>query len=351
MTRVLTVNPGSHSLQCHVVDVEVGVGDGDRFTVVDERSRSTRPGADEARADLQAMLGHGPEVVAQRLVHGGTQVREPAPVSDELVERLQPLVPLAPQHLPATLEVVEVLGKLAPRLTQVLCPDTGFHADLPDHAAAYALPGSWRRRYGLRRFGFHGLSCAWALRRATERLGRPAGDLRLVVAHLGGGCSVTAVDRGRSVDTSMGFTPLEGAAMSTRSGSVDPGLLLWLIEHAGLSAAEVREQLSTASGLLGLSDGHSNDTRDLVAAAGAGDDTAAFALSVFEHRIRREIGAVAASLPRLDALVFTGEIGADQPEVRQAVTDGLAVLGDVEVLVVDPAEHCELAAQAVRSTG
>ena len=347
MTRVLTVNPGSHSLQLHVVDV----GDGDRFTVVDERSRSTRPGTDEARADLQAILGHEPEVVAQRLVHGGTQVREPTPVSDELVEGLQSLVPLAPQHLPATLEIVEVLGELAPQLTQVLCPDTGFHAGLPEHAAAYALPGPWRRRYGLRRFGFHGLSCSWALRRAAERLGRPAGDLRLVVAHLGGGCSVTAVDRGHSVDTSMGFTPLEGAAMSTRSGSVDPGLLLWLIEHAGLGAAEVREQLSTASGLLGLSDGLSNDTRDLVAAAGSGDDTAAFALSVFEHRIRREIGAVAAALPQVDALVFTGEIGADQPEVRQAVTDGLAVLGQVEVVVVDPAEHCELAVQAARSAG
>jgi len=228
---------------------------------------------------------------------------------------------------------------------------TAFHANLPEHAANYALPANWRADYGLRRYGFHGLSCSWALRQAAAQLGRPTNELRLVIAHLGGGCSATAVDRGRSVDTSvdtsMGFTPLEGMVMTTRSGSVDPGLLLWLIEHAGLTPAEVREGISTRGGLLGLSAGRSLDTRDLVAAARGGDVVAEQALAVFCHRARQEIAAVAASLPTLDAVVFTGEIGEDQPEVRDQVTQGLAVFGEVRTVVVEPREELELALQSV----
>ena len=201
----------------------------------------------------------------------------------------------------------------------MLCPDTAFHAGLPDAAAVYALPGRWREKWGLRRYGFHGLSYAWALERTAELLGRPAAELDLVLAHLGGGSSVCAVSGGRSVDTSMGFTPLDGVPMSKRSGSVDPGLLLWLLEDGRLTPAELREGLERSSGLLGLSGGRSGDTRDLVAAERDGDEQAALALAVFCHRVSREIAAAATSLGRIDALVFTGEIGWDQPEVREAI--------------------------------
>lgn len=209
----------------------------------------------------------------------------------------------------------------------MLCPDTAFHASLPDEAAVYPLPHEWRERYGLRRYGFHGLSCAWAADRASELLGRPLGELDLVLAHLGGGCSVTAVSGGRSLHTSMGFTPLDGLPMSRRSGSVDPGLLVWLLAPGRLSVAELSEGLERRSGLLGLSRGRSGDTRDLVAADRDGDEAAGLALRVFARRVAGEIAAAATSLRRIDALVFTGEIGWDQPEVREAVCRRLGLLG------------------------
>ena len=249
-------------------------------------------------------------------------------------------------------------------MPHVVCPDTAFHADLPAVAATYPLPAEWRSRWGLRRYGFHGLSYAYALRRAEQLLRRPAADLHLVITHLGGGCSVCAVRNGRSVDTSMGFTPLEGVPMSTRSGSIDPGLLLWLLEDERLSREDLSDGLSHRSGLLGLSDGRSQDTRVLVDAAPR-DRAAALALDVFVHRVRREIAAEVTSLGRLDALVFTGEIGWDQPEVREGVCAGLAPLGvrlpvmgnraddgpvsdpdaPVPVLVVEPREELAIAAE------
>lgn len=341
MTRVLTVNPGSNSLQLHLVSVNDDGG----FDVLAERSAEHRQDEQASRDALGELLTHdpAPDIVGHRVVHGGPRLREPTMISDDAVDRVRAAQQLAPQHVPVTLRLVELVTDLAPDLDQVLCPDTGFHRDLPEYAARYALPEQWRLRYDIRRYGFQGLSCGWALREASAQLGRPADELHLLIAHLGGGCSVTAVAAGNSVDTSMGFTPLEGMAMSSRSGSIDPGLLLWLIEHAGMSPAEVREGISSRSGLLGLSDGRSGDTRDLVTAAAGGDDLAAMALEVFAHRARREIAAAATSLPRIDALVFTGEIGYDQPEVRNMITDGLAVLRDPRVLVVEPREELQLA--------
>jgi acetate kinase len=202
-----------------------------------------------------------------------------------------------------------------------------IHAGLPPAAATYALPAAWRQRYNLDRVGFHGLSYAWALRRTAYLLAREAADLHLVLAHLGGGASVTAVRDGTSVDTSMGLTPLDGVPMSTRSGAVDPGMLLWLLAGSRVTLDELAEGLNHQSGLLGLSGGRSGDTRELVAAAADGDQLARLALDVFIHRVRREVAAAATSLERIDALVFTGEIGWDQPEVRHDVCAGLFLLG------------------------
>jgi acetate kinase len=304
-----------------------------------------------------------PDAVGHRLVHGGDVVLRPTVVDDALLTAVRAVTDLAPLHLPPALHLVEVLREWLPDVPHVLCPDTGFHSDLPEHAATYPLPAAWRDKYGLRRYGFHGLSYAWATRRAAHLLGRPVVDLRLVLAHLGGGASVCAVWGGRSVDTSMGFTPLDGVPMSTRSGGVDPGMLLWLLQPGRLSLDELRDGLNHHAGLLGLSGDRSGDTRELVGAAAAEDARAALALAVFAHRIRREVAAAATNLDRLDALVFTGEIGWDQPEVRHAVCAGLRVLGvplpvrgnlpedglispdgaAVPVLVVQPREELQLA--------
>ncbi|MEU1889572.1 acetate/propionate family kinase [Streptomyces pristinaespiralis] len=229
-------------------------------------------------------------------------------------------------HVPPALIVLDAARALLPDVPHAACFDTVFHAGLPAAAREYAVPVTWREEYGLRRYGFHGLSYAWALDQASALLGRRSEQLQAVIAHLGGGCSACAVRDGRSVDTTMGLTPLEGLVMSHRSGSVDPGALTWLQTRHHLSPHEIEDALNHKSGLLGLS-GTSDDTRELVRSRAAGDERAALALDVFTHHCRRGIAAMAASLDRLDALVFTGEIGEDQPEVREEVCAQLTSLG------------------------
>jgi acetate kinase len=319
---ILTVNAGSSSLRLDLVE-------GGSVLDSAHAERAIDPGS--ARDELSAFLGghfdRDIRAVAHRLVHGGDVVRGPVVADDETAAALRGLTSLAPLHLPPALALLDAAREQLPAVPHVLCPDTAFHAGLPEEAAVYALPREWRDRYGLRRYGFHGLSYAWAADRVAELLGRPLADLDLVLTHLGGGCSVCAVSGGRSLDTSMGFTPLDGVPMSKRSGGVDPGMLVWLLSEGHLSVRELSEGLERRSGLLGLSDGRSGDTRELVAAKRDGDEAAALALRVFSHRVSREIAAAATSLGRIDALVFTGEIGWDQPEVREAVCRRLGLLG------------------------
>ncbi|MEU8272715.1 acetate/propionate family kinase [Microbispora bryophytorum] len=359
---VLTVNAGSSSLQLHLVR------DG-RVLRAEHSEHSPDPAeAERTLTDFLSEAGADVTAAGHRLVHGGEAVRAPTVADDDVVEAVRGYAGLAPLHVPPALALVKAARRVLPSVPHVLCPDTAFHAGLPAAAATYALPAGWRRRWGLRRYGFHGLSYAWAARRAAELLGRPAGEVNLVLTHLGGGCSVCAVRDGRSVDTSMGFTPLEGVPMSRRSGSVDPGMLLWLLSGSRLTLEELRDGLEHGSGLLGLSDGLSGDTRDLVASS---EEAAALALDVFAYRVSREIAASTAALDRLDALVFTGEIGWDQPEVREAVCGRLSLLGveppavdDVDrdgvvspsgarlpVLVVRPREELQVARETLDALG
>jgi acetate kinase len=207
----------------------------------------------------------------------------------------------------------------------VACFDTAFHATISPGAATYALPRSWRERWGLRRFGFHGLSHAYAARRAAELLGRSLDGLRIVTCHLGAGASLAAVKCGRSVDTTMGFTPLEGLAMATRSGSVDPGLLLWLLERTELSEQQMAHALEHESGMLALAG--SADMRAVIEAAASGDAHAGLALDVYLHRLRAGIAAMAAAMDGLDVVVWTGGVGEHAPAIRAAAADGLGFLG------------------------
>ena len=273
--------------------------------------------ADPSALEPFAEAMRSADAVGHRVVHGGPDLQSATVLDDGVVEAIEALTPLAPLHQPRALAGIRAMEAALPDVPAVACFDTAFHATLPPAAATYALPEDWRRRWPLRRFGFHGLSHQYAVRRATELLGQPA-PRRMVTCHLGAGASLCAVLDGRSVDTTMGFTPLEGLVMNTRAGSVDPGLVLWLINEAGLAPAEVAEGLERHSGLAGLS-GTSGDLRHI----GAGT----LAFDVYVHRLRREIAAMAAALDGLDALVFTGGVGEHQPVVRAGAGAGLRFLG------------------------
>lgn len=318
---VMVVNAGSSSLKLDLLDPDDRVLAGEHVDAA--------PDSDQARQALSRFLDDVGDVdaVGHRIVHGGPDLIAPVLYDQQIRAQLDGAADLAPLHVPPALAALDAVRDRLPDLPHVICLDTAFHANLPEPARSYAVPVEWRRRYGLRRYGFHGLSYTWAVGRTARLLDRPVEDLQMVLAHLGGGASVCAVQGGRSVWTSMGFTPLEGLPMVTRSGSVDPGMLLWLQTRHGLSAEELSDGLERHSGLTGLSEGLSGDTRQLVAAARDGHRAAALALDVYTLRLRQEVAAAASSLDRFDALVFTGEIGVDQPEIRTAVCAGLPVLG------------------------
>jgi acetate kinase len=219
-------------------------------------------------------------------------------------------------HQPKSLSALRAVSAVLPDVPAVACFDTAFHATIPAAAATYAIPSAWRERWAIRRYGFHGLSHAWAARRGAQLIGRPLETLRIVTCHLGSGASLCAVLDGRSVDTTMGFTPLEGLVMATRSGTVDPGLVLWLLLQGGLRPEQVSDGLEHQSGLLALAG--SGDVRDVLSARAAGDADATLALDVYVHRLVSEILAMTGSLGGLDLLVFTGGIGEHAHAIREA---------------------------------
>jgi acetate kinase len=337
--RVLVLNPGSSSLKGSLVrlpgDETLGRDEVDWGT--DATAHADRSGG--LRQLVARLLGDAnADAVGYRVVHGGEQFRQPTLVDDDVVDAIASLSQLAPLHNPVAAETIRAGRALLPSIPHVACFDTAFHATLAEEAWRYPLPPEWVDEHGLRRFGFHGLSVEWSVERAAALLERPSSELRLVVAHLGSGCSVTAVAGGRSVDTSMGFTPLEGLMMGSRAGSVDPGILLHLL-RAGMSVDDLAEGLDHRSGLLGVS-GSSGGVRELEAAATEGDRDARLALDMFARRAAAGIAAAASALDRLDALVFTGGIGENSVAVRADICARLDVLGvpRVEAPVASDAE-------------
>lgn len=294
----------------------------------DELVASVDLPADPPTDDVVAFTDHHPDidVVAHRVVHGGPHLEAPVVVTDEVLAELDRVSVLAPLHNPPAVHMIRRLLALRPDLPAVACFDTAFHAHMPAWAHTYAVPQDWTERLGVRRYGFHGLSHAWATGRAAVLLGRPVHDLRLVTAHLGAGASLAAVAAGRSVDTTMGFTPLEGLVMATRSGNVDPGALLWLQDTAGFTAPELFDALHHRSGLAGLTGG-SGEMRAVLDAADHGEAAAQLAIAVYVHRLKQGVAAMAAALGGLDALVFTGGVGEHAPRIRQATCAGLGLLG------------------------
>ena len=256
--------------------------------------------------------------MGHRVVHGGARFRDPVLIDERVRGEIEALTPLAPLHNAPALEAIEQAQRTLPSVPHVAVFDTAFHARLPPEAATYAVPLRWAKEWGVRRYGFHGLSVRWAAERVRAR--------RLVVCHLGGGCSVTAVRDGDSIDTTMGFSPLEGVPMTTRSGSLDPGAILYLLRERLLSLEELDQALEHHAGLKGLSGG-SGDIRELEAAEAAGDKRAILALAVYVHRIAAAVASMTASLGGLDALVFTAGVGEHSSPIRQRVCERLGFLG------------------------
>ena len=315
--RVLVVNAGSSSVKLSVLD-------GDRLIDAQELTGSDGAAGPE---QIEASIGELGQVdaIGHRIVHGGYRFLHAVKIDAAVVAGLRELADLAPLHQAKSLAALDAVSRVLPDCPSVACFDTAFHATIPEGAATYALPGAWREQWGLRRFGFHGLSHAYAARRAADLLGLSLDGFRIVTCHLGAGASLAAVSSGRSVDTTMGFTPLDGLVMATRSGSVDPGLVLWLLEHTELSEREVAHALEHESGMLALAG--TADMRSVIDQAAGGNADAELALTVYLHRLRSGIAAMAAAMNGLDALVWTGGVGEHAPAIRGAATEGLRFLG------------------------
>nr|BFE61848.1 acetate kinase [Dactylosporangium thailandense] len=318
---ILVLNSGSSSVKFRVVDL-ADPGAGERGLI----ERIGEPGGvpDHAAALGQVLDGLGDaaiEAVGHRIVHGGSRFNAPAVVDDDVLEVLRALVPLAPLHNPGGITGIEAAREKLPAVPHVAVFDTAFHATIPPAASTYAIDRDLAQRYDIRRFGFHGTSCGYVAGRAAALLERPLEDLNLIVLHLGNGASATAVRGGRSVDTSMGLTPLEGLVMGTRSGDLDPAVPAYLNRVAGMDFAAVDDTLQRHAGLLGLAG--VNDMRTILERREAGDSAASLAFDVYCHRIRKYVGAFHAVLGRLDAIVFTAGVGEHAPAVRAAALRGL----------------------------
>lgn len=337
MSRVLVINSGSSSLKFQITDpvedspVAVGVvarigsqqaefslSAGEQKTsgvcMAEDHAEAFRVMSDLLAEAGLGVLQSGVVAIGHRVVHGGQMFSEPAAVNEELLQQVEALTPLAPLHNPANVVGMRAAQELFPGLPQVAVFDTAFFAGLPEDAAIYAVDADFARRYGVRRYGFHGTSHEFVAGRVAEFLERPVSSLRQIICHLGNGASVSAVSGGQPVDTSLGMTPVEGLVMGTRSGDIDPGVLLFAQRQAGLSVDEVDDLLNKRSGMLGLCG--VSDFRDIIERVESGDTRARLALDVYVRRLRKYLGAYMAVLQGVDVITFTAGVGENTPEVR-----------------------------------
>lgn len=335
--RVLVVNAGSSSLKVSLVA-------DDDSTILERDFKSSGGRFDDAELRSAIHEMEAVEAVGHRVVHGGPRYQASVRVDAQVVDYLRSISDLAPLHMPASLAGIAAVQSALQGVPAVACFDTSFHSSLPPGAATYAIPLEWRARLGIRRYGFHGFSHAYAARRAAELLRRPEPSLRVVTSHLGAGASLAAVLGGSSVDTTMGLTPMEGLVMATRSGTVDPGMVLWLQRHEGMSEPELSDMLDLRSGLYALAG--VADMEEVVRRASAGDDRSRLALDVYVHRLRSGIAAMAAAMDGLDCIVFTGGVGEHSAAVRAEAVGGLRFLG----LEISPELNANVAGDADIST-
>jgi len=333
MMKILVINTGSSSIKYKLFDMDTrailasGVVEriGEEGAVADHHL---------GMREVLAALGDGAvDAVGHRVVHGGESFTEPALIGDEVVAAIRDHAPLAPLHNPPNLVGIQAAREMLPEIPQIAVFDTAFHQTMPPRAFRYAVPDELYQKDRIRRYGFHGSSHCYVARRAAQMLETPAGEVNLITVHLGAGASITAVEAGKCVDTSMGMTPLEGLVMGTRSGDVDPSIVFHLAEVHGMSLSEIKDLLNNQSGLKGLAG--DNDMREILARMDGGDEKASLAVDIFTYRIKKYIGAYYAALGRVDAIVFTGGIGENAAEVRLRSCRGLERLG----IVMDEARN------------
>ena len=351
--KVLVINCGSSSLKYQLIDMDgekvlckglcerIGM-ESSMITHEANGHKATTPAIfpthTEAFAEVVKKMTTGEgkcindvseiDAIGHRVVHGGEKFKESCLITDEVIETIRELSPLAPLHNPAGILGIEAARKVFGNIPMVAVFDTAFHSTMPPKAYMYAIPYEYYEKYGVRRYGFHGTSHKYVAHKAAEYLEEPIERLKLITCHLGGGCSVTAVDHGMSVDTSMGFTPVDGLIMGTRCGSIDPAIMPFLMDKTGMTAKEMDTYMNKKSGMLGIS-GISSDFRDLGAAAEKGDERAKLALDMFVYAVKKYIGSYAAALNGADAIVFTAGVGENDREVRRDILKDMEYMGIV----------------------
>ncbi|WP_336823481.1 acetate kinase [Sporosarcina sp. USHLN248] len=349
MPKILAINAGSSSLKYQLIDMpeekviakglidRIGLSEAS-FSMETEQSRlkeqvdiPNHTAAAQlllARLSSEKVVTSGDEIsgIGHRVVHGGERFSDSVLIDDQVLKDIEELSSLAPLHNPANLVGIREFQKALPNVPAVAVFDTAFHQTMPESSYLYPLPYEYYKKYGIRKYGFHGTSHKYVTQRAAHMLNRPLEDTRLISCHLGNGASIAAVQNGRSIDTSMGFTPLAGVTMGTRSGNIDPALIPYIMEQTGQTVEEVLQVLNKESGMLALS-GFSSDLRDITLEASRGNSRAELALDVFADRIHKYIGSYAARMGGVDAIIFTAGIGENSMEVREKVLEGLEFMG------------------------
>ncbi|HIV73787.1 MAG TPA: acetate kinase [Candidatus Pseudogracilibacillus intestinigallinarum] len=349
MGKVLAINAGSSSLKFQLFEMpeETVLAKGLMERIGFDGSEFTLEYNETEEVFKQDMHDHGEAVelllkellasrviesldeiiaVGHRVVHGGEHFSKSVKITDEVIDIIEGVSELAPLHNPPNLTGIRAFSEALPNVPMVAVFDTAFHQTMPEKSYIYSLPYEYYEKYGIRKYGFHGTSHKYVAEKAAELIGRPLEDLRLITCHLGNGASITAVEKGKSIDTSMGFTPLAGVTMGTRSGDIDPAIIPYIKEKTGMDASEVVNVLNKKSGLLALS-GISNDLRDIEAAAERGDERATLALEIFAARIHQYIGSYAARMSGVDAIIFTAGVGENSEIVREKILTGLEFMG------------------------
>ncbi|GAB2569711.1 acetate kinase [Gracilibacillus alcaliphilus] len=349
LRKIVAVNAGSSSLKFQLIEMpeekvlakglieRIGINNS-VFTIEygENEQKETLDIPDHAVA-VQLLLGKLTEIgviksldeidgVGHRVVHGGEKFNDSVLITDDVIQGIEDISELAPLHNPANLTGIRAFRKALPNVPEVAVFDTAFHQTMPEQSFLYSLPYEYYKKYGIRKYGFHGTSHKYVSQRASELMGVPLENLRLISCHLGNGASIAAIEKGKSIDTSMGFTPLAGVTMGTRSGNIDPALIPYIMDKTGKSAQEVMSVLNKKSGMLALS-GFSSDLRDIQEKAEAGDDRAELALQVFAERIHKYLGSYAARMHGLDAIIFTAGVGENSVNIRERVLEGLEFMG------------------------
>ncbi|ACL69777.1 acetate/propionate family kinase [Halothermothrix orenii] len=350
--KILVLNSGSSSLKYQLFDMEketvmakgvvqrIGIDNsflehenyrGEETTIetdIPDHNRGIQLVIDTLQDEKYGVLNNMEEIdaVGHRVVHGGEKFAESTLITDEVIKQIEEVSELAPLHNPHNLTGIRVCSKLMPGIPQVAVFDTAFHQTMPRKAYVYALPYEYYEKYGIRRYGFHGTSHKYVAERAARLMDKPLEELKIITCHLGNGASVAAIDAGKSVDTSMGLTPLEGLVMGTRCGDIDPAIIPFIMDKENLDIKEVDNVLNKKSGLYGVS-GISNDSRDVEEASKDGNERATIALEIFKYRVKKYIGAYTAVMGGVDAVVFTAGIGENAIEMRESIVEELGFLG------------------------